>query len=141
MLFIISHIFCYDVWFYVSHIILHDPILYGIIHYIHHSTPYHKLDYAATHVAHYAENLIQPIGFIVPCFFIGFMPVTLVISFSIIIVRGLLRHDHRYSWLIGNHHLLHHKYPRYNFGEYWIDVLCGTHCKHTEEYVYGKIYT
>jgi sterol desaturase/sphingolipid hydroxylase (fatty acid hydroxylase superfamily) len=53
----------------------------------------------------------------------------------------MLRHDNRFSWLIGNHHLLHHKYVKYNFGEYWIDCLCGTNYPNQNEYIYGKIYT
>jgi sterol desaturase/sphingolipid hydroxylase (fatty acid hydroxylase superfamily) len=38
----------------------------------------------------------------------------------------MMRHDKRFVWLIGDHHLLHHRDGRYNFGEGWIDSLCGT---------------
>ena len=138
---IIAHIFCYDVWFYISHLFLHEPKIYGLIHNIHHSIPLRDLDYTSTHVAHYAENIIQPLGFFIPFFIFGFKPGCAIISFSIISVRGLLRHDDRFSWLIGNHHLLHHKYVKYNFGEYWIDRLCGTNYPNKKEYIYGKIYT
>jgi sterol desaturase/sphingolipid hydroxylase (fatty acid hydroxylase superfamily) len=140
MLSIIAHIFCYDIWFYISHIILHKPKIYGLIHNIHHSTPFHKLDYTSTHIAHYAENIIQPLGIFIPCF-INYKPIILLTSFGIICIRGLLRHDDRFTWLIGNHHLLHHKYVKYNFGEYWIDYLCGTNFPNKNEYVYGRLYT
>ena len=53
-------------------------------------------------------------------------------------IRGFMRHDNRCIWLIGNHHILHHKYPNYNYGEYWIDSICGTLCPYKEEY--GLIY-
>jgi len=141
MLFIFLHIFCYDAWFYVSHIILHKPKIYGLIHNIHHSTPVNKLDYMSTHIAHYAENIVQPLGIIIPCFIVEYNPAALVTSFIVISIRGMLRHDDRFSWLIGNHHLLHHKHVFYNFGEYWIDCLCGTCYPNKKEYVYGKTYT
>ena len=35
-------------------------------------------------------------------------------------------HDFRFAKLVGNHHLLHHKYLVYNYGEYWIDKLFNT---------------
>ena len=52
----------------------------------------------------------------------------------------MLRHDKRFIWLIGNHHILHHKYPRYNFGEYWLDKLFRTNYPNKNEYEYGLIY-
>jgi sterol desaturase/sphingolipid hydroxylase (fatty acid hydroxylase superfamily) len=41
-------------------------------------------------------------------------------------VRGMMRHDERFVWLIGNHHLLHHLHPQHNYGEYWLDRIGGT---------------
>ena len=55
-------------------------------------------------------------------------------------VRGMMRHDDRFTWLIGNHHLLHHKYPQYNYGEYWLDWLGGTLYPLREEAKQGLIY-
>lgn len=51
-----------------------------------------------------------------------------------------MRHDHNFIWLIGNHHLLHHKNINYNFGEYWIDYLCNTKYPFEKDYKYGIIY-
>jgi len=48
--------------------------------------------------------------------------------------------DHRFTWLIGNHHLLHHKYPPYNFGEYWIDKMFKTNYHDATEYEVGLLY-
>ena len=143
---ILSHIFWYDVWFYASHVFLHAPSVYAWVHRIHHSTKYLELNYASTHVAHWIENLVQPMGILVPLIATDNVLDTRVIvalSTSIVILhtRGLLRHDHRCSRWIGNHHLLHHKYPKYNYGEYWIDWFCGTLCPHADEYIYGHLYT
>ena len=136
---IFSHIICYDIWFYITHIVLHHPSIY-FIHKIHHKTSHKTLVYRDTNIAHSIENIIQPLGFIVPCFVYGISVYPILISWLIVCIRGLMRHDHRCSWLIGNHHILHHKYPNYNFGEYWIDTLCGTVYPYKDEYIYGKIY-
>jgi hypothetical protein len=55
--------------------------------------------------------------------------------------RGAMRHDHRFTPWIGNHHILHHKYPRFNFGEFWIDACFGTQCPYVDDYEYGLFYT
>jgi lathosterol oxidase len=134
------HIVCYDIWFYISHIILHNKYIY-FIHKIHHSKLYHTLNYNDTYVSHYLENIIQPIGIFIPFLFYKTSMLTFLFAFFIISIRGLMRHDNKYSWLIGNHHLLHHKYINYNFGEYWIDTICCTKYPNNNEYIYGKIYT
>jgi lathosterol oxidase len=141
MLNIFCHIICYDIWFYLSHIILHQPFFYYNIHKIHHKKSYLQLNYKDTHEAHIIENIVQPLGIFVPCFITTFSPLQLAIAFTIISVRGMMRHDNNFSWLIGNHHLLHHKYTNYNYGEYWVDKLYGTLYPCEKEYVYGRIYT
>jgi lathosterol oxidase len=137
---IISHIVGYDVWFYITHIFLHHPTIY-VIHKIHHSTKYDKLKYYDVNTGHIIEHVVQPLGIFLPIFWYGFLWKAFLIANLIIVARGLMRHDHRFAWLIGNHHLLHHKYPKYNLGEYWIDVLCGTVYPRKEEYIHGLIYT
>jgi sterol desaturase/sphingolipid hydroxylase (fatty acid hydroxylase superfamily) len=37
-----------------------------------------------------------------------------------------------FSFIVGNHHLLHHKQPKCNFSEYYIDYLFGTLHENTE---------
>jgi hypothetical protein len=50
----------------------------------------------------------------------------LAILITFVNVRGMLRHDVRTVWLVGNYHLLHHQYPNKNYGEGWLDWLGGT---------------
>ena len=139
MFIILSHIICYDIWFYFSHILLHTKWLINI-HKIHHSTSYKYLVYTDTYVSHFIENFIQNIGLFIPLLFITPKINSFIIASLFLGIRGLMRHDNRCSWLIGNHHILHHKYPNYNFGEYWIDTLCGTRYPDNAEYIYGLIY-
>ena len=137
---ILFHIFCYDIWLYFSHIMLHHKNIY-FIHKIHHRKSYALIKYFDTHDAHIIENIVQPVGLFIP-YILSFntSPSIVAISFLLISIRGLMRHDDRCSWLIGNHHLLHHKYPAHNFGEYWLDVCFGTIYPNKSEYIYGKIY-
>ncbi len=115
MLQILFVIFLYDIWFYISHVILHEPLCYNLFHKKHHSKDY---------VADWVQTLFQGGGFYLACAFVNYH--SIFISLLFINIRGMLRHDHRFTWLVGNHHLLHHKYPHTNFGEPWIDAFCGT---------------
>jgi sterol desaturase/sphingolipid hydroxylase (fatty acid hydroxylase superfamily) len=94
-----------------------------------------------TYVGHIIEGPFQGIGMFFPCFVFTYTLYDILAILCLLNLRGMLRHDERGSWLIGNHHLLHHKYPQYNFGEYWIDSLCGTVYPNTREYIYGLLYT
>lgn len=136
---IFFHIFCYDIWFYLSHIILHNRTMYKI-HKIHHGKQHTQLIYSDTNVGHWFENIVSPMGIFFPIIFY-IDPIGLCVSFVVVGVRALMRHDNRCSWLIGNHHILHHKYPQYNYGEYWLDTLFGTKCPIEDEYIYGAAYT
>jgi sterol desaturase/sphingolipid hydroxylase (fatty acid hydroxylase superfamily) len=133
-------VLCYDVWFYLIHVCLHDKRLYPF-HKEHHSTPYQKLQLWDTYRAHWIENATQGLGIFIPLLFFPKPWNAFVVSYIGINVRGLMRHDSRFVWLIGNHHLLHHKNMNYNFGEYWIDVCMGTQYPHESEYHYGMLMT
>ena len=137
---IIFFILSYDIWFYISHIILHNIYFYKNIHRFHHSINYETIDYKDTYRGHFFEGPFQGIGFLFPLFFIDLNLYAIFISLLLINTRGMLRHDKRFIWLIGNHHILHHKYPRYNFGEYWLDKLFRTNYPNINEYEYGMIY-
>lgn len=141
MLIILLLILSYDIWFFISHIILHYNFLYSKIHFIHHQKKYNTLILYDAYEGHHLESIIQSLGLFIPYLIIDISLIELLIAGFITNLRGLLRHDNRFSWLIGNHHLLHHKYPNYNYGEFWIDNLCGTLCPYQEEYIYGVIYT
>lgn len=134
-------ILCYDIWFYLSHVLLHYRYFYSKIHNIHHQKQYQTLIFWDAYEGNHIESIIQSAGLFVPYLIIQVPLYNLLIAGFITNARGLMRHDDRCSWLIGNHHLLHHKYPKYNYGEYWIDKLCGTACPFTNEYIFGKIYT
>jgi hypothetical protein len=134
------HILYYDLWFYLTNICLHHPNIY-FLHKLHHSKPFALLQYKDTNNASIVENIIQPLGIFIPFFICKPSMLAILISWSIISMRGLIRHDNRFSFLIGNHHILHHKYIMYNFGEYWMDNMCGTLYPDDTEYIYGILYT
>ena len=133
------HILCYDVWFYVVHVVLHNKHFYQI-HKMHHIKPSETLTYEDTNVGHTLENLVEPLGIFAPFLFVKCSLITFLFAIIFINIRGHMRHDNRCSWLVGNHHILHHKYRKYNYGEYWIDLLCGTKYHNEDEYIYGCIY-
>ena len=136
---LLLYLLTYDIWFYVSHIFLHKNKLVKHIHKIHHSQYYKTMIYTDTYIAHYLETPIQSLGIFIPIFFIVFNLKNFVYSIIILNIRGMLRHDYRFIWLVGNHHLLHHKYPQYNYGEYWLDYLFGTNLNNNE-CISGLIY-
>ena len=137
---IIISIVSYDIWFYISHIILHTHFFYKTVHKDHHITDCKKMIFTDTYVGHYLEGPFQGIGVFFPYLFIKPDIRILICSLILINIRGMLRHDHNYIWIIGNHHILHHRYPQYNFGEYWLDKLFGTDYPNKQEYQSGMIY-
>ena len=93
-----------------------------------------------TYVGHPLEGPFQGIGMFVPIMIYNYSISDIVITLCILNLRGMMRHDERFIFLIGNHHLLHHRYPNYNFGEYWIDSLVGTRYPDEDKYIRGLIY-
>lgn len=128
--------FGYDIWFYISHILLHE-YFYKIHAYHHTITNPVFLD---AYVGHVIEGPFQGLGVFLPYLLIDFNVLAFLVAIALINVRGMMRHDSRCNWLIGNHHFLHHKYPWSNFGEYWIDRLCGTLNANEDEYEDGLFY-
>ena len=137
MLLFCWYIVSYDIWYYISHIVLHK-YLYKTIHKYHHSIQHDTMTYSDAYVGHYLESGIQGLGILIPLWFT--IDWTFILALLFVNIRGMMRHDIRCIWLIGNHHILHHKYPRYNFGEYWLDRLCGTQYPNKLEYKVGLIY-
>ena len=136
MLPILLSIFCYDIWFYVSHRILHWRSVYPI-HAIHHSKP--NPQFLDAYEGHWSESVVQSGGTIVPMFFITYSWFDIALILLFLNLRGMMRHDDRCTWLLGNHHLLHHLYPNYNYGEYWLDWLGGTAYPRIEEVKRGLL--
>ena len=138
MFYTLLYILSYDIWLYFSHVVLHSKRYYHI-HKEHH-TRVTNLKYPDTFVANHLETLIQPLGVFIP---LMFYPVSIYLFLKInilILIRGMMRHDERCIWLIGNHHILHHKYPQYNYGEYWLDKLFKTNYPNKDECIEGLIY-
>ena len=136
MFLIFLSIVSYDIWFYISHIILHNN-LYKY-HKEHHTKIVPQL--LDTYVGHSLEGPFQGLGMMLPFIVYDFYIFDFFMILLFLNIRGMMRHDERFIFLIGNHHLLHHRYPNYNFGEYWIDYLCGTKYPHDNEYKKGLIY-
>jgi len=137
MFHIVASVLCYDIWFYISHRILHSRTLYPL-HSIHHK--YAIPTMWDTYEGHWFESVFQGVGTFLPFLYYSYsLPEILAILFFLN-VRGMMRHDERFVWLIGNHHLLHHLYPQHNYGEYWIDRLCGTLYPKRDEAIAGLVY-
>ena len=120
----VVHIIGYDIWFYISHLLLHTRTLYWI-HRSHHTKIYPM--FLDTYHGHPLESVIQCLGFFVPFAYGMNSPYHALASLMILNIRGMMRHDARTGYIIdGSHHLFHHMNPKVNFGEPWIDALCGT---------------
>ena len=120
---ILLSILSYDIWFYISHLILHMPAFY-VYHKQHHRAV--RPTFIDTYDASHVENVLQGIGMFFPYVVLRYTVLDTVLILCILNVRGVLRHDEQGVALVGDHHLVHHREPSYNFGEPWIDTLCGT---------------
>lgn len=118
-----AHILGYDIWFYVSHRLLHTSALYWI-HKVHHENRIPT--FFDTYHDHWFESPFQSLGFFAPFLLTGFDPLQVTLALVFINARGMLQHDERGAWLVGRHHLNHHLDGRGNYGMVWIDRLCGT---------------
>jgi sterol desaturase/sphingolipid hydroxylase (fatty acid hydroxylase superfamily) len=131
---VLTAILCYDIWFYLSHVLLHTRALRSY-HAVHHK--YETPTMWQTYAGHWLEGPFQGVGLLIPFRYPCWQ---FLIALVLVNLRGIMRHDERFVWLIGNHHLLHHKYPKYNFGEYWIDSVFGTRYPEKAAYQRGLIY-
>ena len=130
-----AHILCYDLWFYIIHILLHKKLYF--VHIYHHYN--WKPTFLDFYTSHWLETYSQYIGIMLPLLYYKYLYTQFLYAMIFVNVRGIMKHDERTNFIFGNHHMLHHKYPKYNFGEYWIDYLGGTLYPNEEEYIYGLI--
>lgn len=80
-----------------------------------------------TYLGHRLEGPFQGLGMFVPYLFYTYTWQETVGILVFLNIRGMMRHDKRTAWLVdGGHHLEHHRRPLCNYGEVWIDWLCGT---------------
>ena len=122
----LTHVIGYDIWFYLSHRALHTQMLWPV-HRIHHE----RRDpvWTDTYHGHWAETALQCLGFFVPWAFTFFWPVSWWVAGAALFsvnVRGILHHDRRLTWLVGDYHVVHHRRPGVNFGQPWLDWIFGT---------------
>jgi lathosterol oxidase len=123
MKYFLIYILYYDFFYYFLHRLFHTKYLYPI-HKIHHS--YKKLQYSNYLQIHYLEYLLSNIGLYIALYLYGLYIYQFLITICFINVRGLMEHDERFIFIVGNHHLQHHCYIFCNYGEYWIDYVFGT---------------
>jgi len=117
------NILLYDINFYFTHLLLHR--YFYNYHKLHHT--HKKIDYRATYIAHWIENVLQLYVF-------GLMYAMgsnhIIYSFAFVSIRGIVNHEPRLKLYINRHHILHHKYQNCNYGEYYLDYIMNTlYCK------------
>jgi len=125
---LVIYIFTYDLLYYFMHKLLHTQYLYQTIHKKHHLKHYTTLTYTDAYMGHVVEKGMDVCIIFIPNLLLT-RPVSLYdmcIIIAFIVSRGCMKHDKRWEWLVGRHHLLHHKHPHYNYGEYWMDYICGS---------------
>lgn len=115
----------YDVWFYAVHRLLHVPCLYKKFHYEHHTFNRPTINEAC--YASKTENVLSGLGIFLPVVLQSRPSMAgLFAVYVFCFVRGLLRHDARAIWLVGDHHLQHHLDPKRNFSSKYVDFVFGT---------------
>ncbi len=118
------HILGYDVWFYLSHLALHTRYLWWI-HRVHHEKVMPR--WIDTYHGHWLETVIQSVGFGLPWLVVGDTSAWVsALTLVLINMRGVMHHDPLFHRLVGDYHLIHHRNPRVNFGQPWLDHLGGT---------------
>jgi len=124
----VASIVSYDIWFYAIHYTLHNIYLYSKIHRIHHQIKHNDLTFFNSYTSHIIEKPLSYAGALIPYLFICPSPnyYAILLSLLFINIRDALRHDKRFIHIVGDHHLLHHQYPQYNFGEEWLDNFFWT---------------
>lgn len=123
MLYFCIYLISYDVWYYFFHQLLHTRYFY-FIHKIHHKNIHPK--YNDYYTIHFLEFPMQNMGLLLAMYFYKLQMLQLIYAILFINIRGLMEHDERMVFLVGNRHLLHHRIPKYNYGAYWLDYAFGT---------------
>ena len=127
---IILVILFYDVHFYYFHRLLHTRWLYPW-HKKHHEYT-HSVAKATFHATHF-ENTLTGIGCFYPYVLFSDVHFCAVVVGSIVCtVKGIIRHDPGFIRIpilrlfFSDHHILHHKHQKYNYGTWWLDKIHGT---------------
>jgi len=113
----------YDFCYYFLHRLLHTRFFYPI-HKIHHRKI--NTDYYDYYTVHILEIPLTSLGLLLAVYLHNLYTYQLISSIIFINIRGVMMHDNMFIFLVGDHHLIHHKYIRYNYGEIWLDYVFGT---------------
>jgi lathosterol oxidase len=114
------YILYYDFFYYFSHRLLHTKLLYPIHKFHHIKIQPNFYDYYTIHVL---EIPLTSIGLFLSIYLYKIHIYQLLCSIIFINIRGMLEHDNTFICFVGNHHLIHHKYFKCNYGEYWLDYF------------------
>ena len=118
------YILYYDFCYYFLHRLLHTRFFYPI-HKLHHKK--NKIDCYDYYTVHILEIPLTSLGLLLAIYLHNLYTYQLISSIIFINIRGIMIHDNRCIFIVGNHHLIHHKYIKYNYGEFWLDYIFGTH--------------
>jgi len=119
----ILYLLYYDIFYYFMHRLLHTKMFY-LIHKIHHKKQIP--DYFDFYNVDIVEIPITSVGLGVALYLHEIYVYQLLCSILIINVRGVMAHETNCVFLLGDHHLDHHKYIYCNYGEYWLDYIFDT---------------
>ena len=119
----VLYILYYDFFYYFLHRLLHTRMFYPL-HKIHHKKNIpNYYDYYNVHIL---EIPLTSLGLFVAIYLYKLYIYQFISSIIFINMRGIMSHDDRFVFIIGDHHLIHHKYFKCNYGEYWLDYIFGT---------------
>ena len=120
---LVLYVLYYDLFYYFAHKMLHTRLLYPI-HKMHHK----KLvtEYYDFYTVHIIEVPLTSAGLFAAIYLHKLYIYQLLSAILFINIRGIMSHDHRFIPYTGEHHLIHHKYYKCNYGEYWLDYVFGT---------------
>jgi sterol desaturase/sphingolipid hydroxylase (fatty acid hydroxylase superfamily) len=117
------YILYYDFCYYFLHRLLHTRFFYPI-HKIHHRKI--NTDYYDYYTVNVLEIPLTSLGLLLAVYLHNLYTYQLICSVIFINIRGVMIHDNRFVFLVGDHHLIHHKYIKCNYGEIWLDYVFGT---------------
>ncbi|KAL4432996.1 hypothetical protein ABPG74_005369 [Tetrahymena malaccensis] len=131
---IIVYMFCFDTWFWFTHVLFHHPFLWKHVHVFHHQ--FVEPTAFGQDAVHPLEAIVQgPFGHFMCTLFYPMHPVAHSVFGLLTSFYAIFAHDGRWD---PNFHIAHHHYNDVNFGLYWgfWDKIFGTRYNPTKHGVY-----